>query len=223
MKWVRGVGIVLLFSVLAVVAEVPQPEGKAADYYRILLKNPRPGYLFDRFCNSWLEYHDLKDLEAFLESKRGDGAGHLLLLVLYHGRAGNNDQALVLCSEALKADPGNARILFYRAQLLASLGQLAGAAEDLETVVDAEGKLRTDALKELGRVYIRQGLVAAGISTLETLLNEQAGDYDLLEEIVELKVEEGLYDEALADCDQMIKTTQNAQNQVMLAESDHGR
>jgi tetratricopeptide (TPR) repeat protein len=218
MKRLRGVGVVaVFFSVLASIAEVPQPEGKSADYYRILLKNPRPGYLFDRFCNSWLEYHDLKELNAFLESKRGDGAGNLLLLALYHGRAGNNDKALLLCSEALKTDSGNTRILFYRAQLLESLGQLAEAAEDLETVADAEDKLRPDALKELGRVYIRQGLVAAGVSTLETLLKEQADDYDLQEEIVELKVEEGLYDEALADCDQMIKTTKNAQNKVMLS------
>ncbi|VGO14984.1 hypothetical protein PDESU_03564 [Pontiella desulfatans] len=207
----------LPFFVFGAEGEVPQPEGKAENYYRILLKNPRPGYLFDRFCNSWLETHDLKELEAFLESKRDEGAGNLLLLAIYHGRAGNNEKALELCTEAAKVEPDNPRMLFYRAQLLEGLGRLAEAAEDFDAVAEDGGKLRPEALKQLGQVYIRQGLVAAGMQSLETLLKEEGNDAGLQEEVIELKVEEGLYDEALADCDRLMKTSKNAQQKVMLS------
>ena len=219
MKVMRGVLVVLLAS-LAVWAgdvKVVQPEGNSAKYYRILLKNPRPGYLFERFCNSWLEHHDLKELETFLTSEKDNGASNRLVLALYYGRAGNNEKALELCSEALKSDPENQRILFYRAQLLESLGRLADAADDLDRVAEAGGKLRPDALKKLGQVYIRQGLVAAGVQSLETLLKEEPDDSNLQEEVIGLKVEEGLYDEALADCDRMAESSKSAQQKVMLS------
>jgi tetratricopeptide (TPR) repeat protein len=219
MRVLRGIWGVLLFSTVAFAQmdEGAQPEGKAADYYRILLKNPRPGYLFERFCNSWLETHDLKELETFLASEKANGAGNLLLLALYYDRAGNHDKALELCSEALQSDSDNSIILFYRAQLLERLGRLADAAVDLEAVAGAGGKLRPDALKNLGRVMIRQGQIAKGVQFLETLLKEEGDDRGLQEEVIELKVDEGLYDEALADCDQMMKTSKSAPAKVMLS------
>src|SRR5688572_10392717 len=42
-----------------------KPNGKAVKYYELLVKRPEPGYLFDRFYNTWLDESTVDALEAF--------------------------------------------------------------------------------------------------------------------------------------------------------------
>ena len=80
----KGFRVFLLVCVVTSLAwgEEVIPTGKTADYYRILLNRPRPGYLFDRFCNAWLEEHDLAQLKTFL-SESDDTSAKLLQAFLY--------------------------------------------------------------------------------------------------------------------------------------------
>ena len=42
---------------------------KALKYHKALQRRPVPGYLFDRFYNTWLDSSSLADLEKFLQDK----------------------------------------------------------------------------------------------------------------------------------------------------------
>ena len=201
---------------VAVQGEPVEPTGKAGQYYRILQKRPRPGYLFERFCNSWLEEHEMQELEALLESRR-DSVSGALLLSFYYDRTGRPAEAREMCDAAIEQAPDQVPPLYYRAQLSARLGQYADAARDLETVVAAESDLYADAMKLLARTYIRQGRAEEGLACLETLRQKEPGDTDLQDEMIDLQIEEGLYNEALESCDGLMATTKNAQYRMMLA------
>ncbi|MBN2161881.1 MAG: hypothetical protein JXR25_09535 [Pontiellaceae bacterium] len=193
-----------------------EPAGKTEQYYRILEKRPRPGYLFERFCNSWLEEHEMQELETFLESRKDDSTGSLLL-AFYYDRTGRPVQAMDMCGRALELAPDEMTPHYYRALFAVRLGQYDDAVADLETVAAQKGELWSDAMKLLARTYIRLDRVDDGLKLLSSLLLEEEGDTDLQDEIIELKIEEGLYEEALKDCSELMVSSKNAQYRMMLA------
>lgn len=108
-------GLLLGTSVAAV-----EPEGKVADYYRILEGNPRPGYLFERFCNSWLEQYDLRELETFLRKSEDESA--TLLLAFYYDHINEPARAVEQYNALIEKEPESIDLLFYRASAQMSLG-----------------------------------------------------------------------------------------------------
>ena len=182
----------LLFGVLlfafSVLAEsggeesVLQPEGKAAEYYEILLKRPRPGYLFERFYNSWMEQHDLSDLEPFLKSNDSDES--VLLLAFYHEMRREPIQAAELYAGLLDGHPEWVEVLYYKAQVDAERGLYAESAAGLEKLLELEPgeKMQLKALTLLGRTLVRAGKRDEGVAAWTRLLTASGMDPDVAEE-----------------------------------------
>ena len=107
---------VLLTLVLLAPAQEGPPE-KVKKHYDMLLKRPAPGYLFDRFCNGWLDTATLDDLEKFLTARvqsQGTTADHLLL-AYFHARQADSVKAIAQFRIALEKDPGSADAWYQKA------------------------------------------------------------------------------------------------------------
>ncbi len=212
----------VLFSALSLYAEteekveVPQPEGKAAEYYDILLKRPRPGYLFERFYNSWMEQHDLSDLETFLESNDSDEA--VLLRAFYHEMRREPIRAAELYAGLLDTRPDWMEVLYYKASADAERGLYAEASEGLEKLLELKPaeKMELKALTLLGRTQLRRGKRDDGVAAWKRLMEASGMDPDVAEELIELQLAEGLYEEALGLCDRLLETSGDKFRKVML-------
>ncbi|MBN2703820.1 MAG: hypothetical protein JXR23_06375, partial [Pontiellaceae bacterium] len=191
--------------------------GKAADYYQILLKRPRPGNLFDRFCNSWLEENDLAKLEAFLSENTEPNARHLL--AFYYERMRESKKASDLYGELIAGAPDDVDLVFYKAGVDADMGFYEQAAEDIGKLVDRENvdeELLIKALKLQGRCLLRIGKKQEGLAVWQRLLEVSGMDEDVADELTDLLMAEGFYEEALAQCDRMLETERDAYRKVML-------
>jgi hypothetical protein len=184
-----------------------QPEGKAADYYRILERNPRPGYLFERFRDAWLEQGDLSELETFLEQEGEE------LLLAFHFEAGNETARAADIYTRLLADrPDWPQVLYYNAEANARLGFYSKTEADLEKLVATGpvGELKRKALALLGRTQVRTGKSEEGVATWARMLVDEGLDSDVADDLLDLLMAEGLYDKALAHSDCMLAATKDA-------------
>ncbi|MDF7800299.1 tetratricopeptide repeat protein [Pontiellaceae bacterium B1224] len=218
MRWLWRIWVVAALLVPCVYAaeEVVLPEGKSADYYRILLRKPRPGYLFDRFLNSWVESNDLQSLETFLEASDDEMAG--ALLAFYYEAVGEPARASALYEELIDAQPDWLELLYYKASVDSASGAYELAAEELELLLAGkpDADLERDALKLLGRSLLRSGREQEGLAAWERLLTASGMEPDVAEELLDMQLAEGLYDEALANCDRLLKATKDPYREVML-------
>ena len=190
--------------------------GKAAEYYGLLLKNPRPGYLFDRFYSSALEKLDLSDLEQFMKEDRSDSG--LLLLAFYYEMQREGGQASEVYEGLLKKKPNWKDVLFYKARLDADGGKYISAIAGLNKLVGLKPneKLMIKAMTLLGRCYLRSGDQQKGVQTWKKLLDVSGMDEDVAEELFDLQLVDGLYKEALELCEKMLKSTKDPFKVVML-------
>ncbi len=197
-------------------AAVLQPEGKAAEYYDILLKRPRPGYLFERFYTSWMEQHDLSDLETFLKSN--DSNEGVLLQAFYHEMRSEPIRAAELYAGLLDPRPDWVEVLYYKATADTERGLYAEAVEGLEKLLTLEPaeKMELKALTLLGRTLLRAGKRDEGVAAWKRLLEASGMDADVAEELIELQLAEGLYEEALELCDRLLETSDDNFRKVML-------
>ena len=204
-------GLLLGTSVAAV-----EPEGKVADYYRILEGNPRPGYLFERFCNSWLEQYDLRELETFLRKSEDESA--TLLLAFYYDHINEPARAVEQYNALIEKEPESIDLLFYRASAQMSLGRYAETSNDLRALLELEPDSddELEALKLLGRSLLREGKRSEGLEVWEQVLEASEMDEDTGEELLDLQMAEGLYDEALDSCDRLLNNSRDAYRKVML-------
>ncbi len=217
-RFIFGV-FVFVFSMFAEAVEeesVLQPEGKAAEYYEILLKRPRPGYLFERFYNGWMEQHDLSDLEPFLKSNDSDES--ILLLAFYHEMRREPILAAELYAGLLDARPDWREVLYYKASADAERGWYAESAEGLEKLLGLKPgeKMQLKALTLQGRTLLRAGKRDEGVAAWTRLLTVSGMDPDVAEELIELQLAEGLYEEALKLCDRLLETSDDKFRMVIL-------
>ncbi len=111
----------------------PTDQTKALKYHKVLVKRPDPGYLFDRFYNTWLDHGTVEELGQFLErqvEQSKQTADHLLLAFFY-SKQGNEVRALELLSAATDADPDNALAWFLKAETEARTLAFDAAIADL--------------------------------------------------------------------------------------------
>ena len=208
----------LLFAVLPAGADDGVvPEGKTADYYRLLLKRPRPGYLFDRFCDSWMESNDVARLKDFLEAEEDPSARWLLAFL--HERIREPAEAAELYDALIQDFPAAVELHYYKAVAEADSGWFDRAESELELLLEQDGltrDLEIKALKLQGRCLIREERSEEGVAVWERLLEVAGPDDDVADELLELQLSEGLYEAALATCDQLLADTRDAYRKVML-------
>ncbi|MEM7385410.1 MAG: tetratricopeptide repeat protein, partial [Verrucomicrobiota bacterium] len=209
-----------LFAILALLAltlsGVNAQEGneKARKYHGVLKKRPSPSYLFDHFYNTWLDTDTLAGLETFLagEIEADATTGNRLLLAFFHTKQGDNVKALEQFRKALEADPGNAETYFQKAVVEARTLDFQTALTDLEKAKGAKPKeeLERKILQLEGKLQVRSGQTEKAMAAWKKLLEANPDDEELQEDLIELQIAEGLYDEALKTADTLIGKTKDA-------------
>lgn len=201
----------LASSLVCFAQTAPPPGSEAEKYHQMLLKRPQAGLVYDRFYSAWLETGTADSLAEFL-GQRTSTTADLLVLAIFHDQRGNEAEALKAYTAALGRDATNARAWLQRAKLEARMmnfeAALKSLAESEKGGIDAElgrelGQLR-------GRWLLRTGKPEAALQAWRDLVKANADDEDLVEEVVELQLDEGLFAEAETQMLALISKTKDA-------------
>ena len=211
--WAAVAAALILSPLLLQAQDTPAGPEKALRYFKALQKRPSPGYLFDRFYNSWLDTGSLDELEQFLQatvSKSGATADRLLLAFLYV-KQGENVRALQELRSALEADPDNADAWYQKALVEQRTLDFDTAIDDLDRALAANPKedLLRDTLQLQGKLHLRNGDADKAKEVWSKLLQQYPGDEQLQEDIIELQISEGLFDEALETASALLANTKD--------------
>ncbi len=206
-----------MFLVSSAVA-VDAPE-KAARYHGALLRRPSPGYLFDRFYNAWLDEDTVENLETFL-SERAEQSGSSedsLLLAFFFAKQGDELKAIEQFQATLKRDPTSADAWYEKAVLEARLLNFETALADLDRALSAKPprKLAVRIAKLQGQLLVRARRRVEAIAIWSKLLTEFPDDEDLSEDVIELEINEGLFDEAATLSMALIERTKDPYRKVL--------
>jgi tetratricopeptide (TPR) repeat protein len=189
----------------------PPPGSEAEKYHQMLLKRPQAGLVYDRFYSAWMETGTADSLADFL-SHRTTSSADLLLLAIFHDQRGNEAEALKAYTAALERDSKNPRAWLQRAKLEARMMNfetaLKSLAESEKGALDAEMSREIGQLR--GRWLLRTGKPDAALQAWRDLLKANSDDEDLVEEVVELQLDEGLFAEAETQMLALISKTKDA-------------
>ena len=209
--------LLCLFSCVGIGAE--QEDAPAVRYFSLLQEQPGNSYLFDRFYNTWLDTKTVEQLEAFLKANLEQDpklAGRLLLAFFYE-RQGRDSQALAVFRDKTPLGAVTAEYLFYKAKAEARNLSFEQAISDLlaarklpcvDEIAEKTGQL-------LGELYVRTNQKDKAAALWKQLLASGNENLALYEDLIELQVKEGLFDDALKTCDELISLTKDPYKAVM--------
>ncbi|MBN8420372.1 MAG: hypothetical protein J0L73_15745 [Verrucomicrobia bacterium] len=215
--------LLFLASALACFVQAAPPAPEAEKYHQMLLKRPQPGLVYDRFYSAWMETGTADSLAEFL-SQRTSTTADLLVLAIFHDQRGNEAEALKAYTSALERDQTNPRAWLQRAKLEARMMNFEAALKSLTAAEKggADADLARDIGQVRGRWLLRTGKPEAALQAWRDLVKANADDEDLVEEVVELQLDEGLFAEAEAQMLALIAKTKDsyakAVRQLRLAE-----
>lgn len=213
----------LLFLVLLLIAGswgFARPDEAAYDAYLALLReHPGNSYLYDRFYQAWLATKTLDQLEAFLEGNldERDDIGNRLLLALFHERQGDDAKALELYRNVPAGHPVTSEYLFHRARVEARNLNFDAAISDLVKVRELPCTDETveKANRLLGELYIRTDQKDKATALWRQLLEAGGEHQEFCEDLIELQIREGLFDDALETNKELISITKDPYKGVM--------
>ncbi|WP_395742619.1 hypothetical protein [Prosthecobacter sp.] len=197
--------------------EAAPPE--ALKYHELLRKRPQAGTLFDRFYDAWLGSGTAETLEAFLKAKaaapEASTADQQVLALLYT-RRGNDAGALAALDAALKLAPQNAEAWYEKARVQGRMLDFDGALKSLAAAAAAQpaDRLRIEIARQQGRMLLRLGRTPEALQAWQSLAQQHPDDLDLVEEIVELMAEEGLYADASSQAKSLVEKTRDASQKL---------
>ncbi|WP_411846644.1 tetratricopeptide repeat protein [Roseibacillus persicicus] len=207
MKFILLAGLLMTTCPLLPGQEPPKPNEKAGRYHLLLLKRPDSGTLFDRFVDSWLDTGSKEDLETFLQASAEEGgAAEWRLLATYQDWMGREEQALQAMSAALEKSPDSGDLFFARAKMKARLLDFEGALADLEKGKAEAGE---EAAVLRGTWLARAGRPEEALAAWKEILAARPDDEELREDLIELQVGEGLYEEAIATAHSLAEGTKD--------------
>jgi tetratricopeptide (TPR) repeat protein len=189
---------------ISTAAEAPSASAgaseKALKYHAILVGRPEPGYLFDRFYNTWLDDSTVDSLQAFLlkQVDTSQKTSDRLLLAFFYAKKGDDVAALQAFRAALEHDPGSAATWYHKALVEARTLDFDTAIADLKKAREKSPneKLAVQIDKQLGKIYARNRQTPEALKVWQTLLAANPNDEELNEDLVELHIDEGLFKEA---------------------------
>ena len=200
-------------------AQISVDQEKALKYHAALQRRPNPGYLFDRFYNSWLDSSSLDELEKFLTEKATASAAtnDRLLLAFFFAKQGKDVQALEQFRVALENDPTSAETWYEKAVIEARTLDFETALADLGKAQAANPKkeIGIKVAKLRGKLFVRNQQIDKAIAVWDELVSENPSDDDLMEDMIELQISEGLYEQAEKLCDKLIGITKDPYQLVM--------
>ena len=193
-----------------------EPGEKAARYHRLLVKRPESKIIYERFFDAWLDEGTKEGLEEFLSKRAGEGeVPDLWILANFHQQAGHDDKALEQLNLALGKEPENGGLLMARAKVNARLLQFEKAIEDLDKVAEGDPDEEVEAVKLKGGYLARAGRPEEGVKAWQQLLADNPDDEELAEDLIELEIGEGLYDEALEAATKLAEGTRDAYQKAL--------
>lgn len=181
---------------------------KAKRYHTLLLKRPESGTLFERFVSAWLDTGTKEGLVAYLRDSAEKGtAVEWRVLSAYLEYVGKDEEALEALNQAVEKDAKDGGLLIARAKLHARLLNFEAALKDLENAGPAakEG----DAATLRGLYLARTGQPEKAVEAWKEIMKARPTDEELREDLIELEVAEGLYDEALETVEGLLKITKD--------------
>lgn len=189
------------------IAATPPLDSTAGRYWKMLQRKPTLPHLFERFYNAWDEskYGNLEDF-LLLKTKQSGKAGikALWLLARFYEKTGQDSKAEEIYDKLLKNTPREPNALLARAQLNFYAGEFDAVIADLTLALKVKmpsPELQAKCLRLLGQTQIRNGKRQQGIITWRKLLKVPGNDNSATEEdIVQLMLDEGMYDNALKMC-----------------------
>ncbi len=198
----------------------PEINDKAKRYHSVLLNRPNPGSIFDRFFDAWMATGTVDSLEAFLLTNaqaNGAKSADKLLLAFFHTRQGADDEALEAFDAALATDAGNAEAWFQKAKIEARLLRFDDAIATLDEAAKADPKpeLGIEIAKLKGKLLVRGNQNEEALKVWSALLEANPDDGDLHEDLIELQIDEGLFDEAIATSKTLIGKTRDPYQKVL--------
>ena len=194
-------------------------QDKALKYHKALRKRPATGYLFDRFYDTWLDTSSLKQLEEFLaeQIEQSKATNDRLLLAFFYAKQGEDVKSLQQFRKALETDPGNANVWYEKALVEARTLDFETALKNLDKAAQAKPKQETaNKIAQLqGKLYVRNRQNDKAIAVWKKLIDDNPQDGHLIEDVIELQISEGLFEEAVKLSDNLIKTTKDPYKKVM--------
>jgi tetratricopeptide (TPR) repeat protein len=196
-----------------------EPNARALRYYKVLSATPSGEYVYDRFYDAWLDTGTLPELRDFLTARLQEtpNVANHLLLSFYYERQRDDVQALQLYEQALARAPENADLFYLKAKTELRLNDVEAAIADLQQIegLKVAQSLCIKAGKLLARLYARSMQVEEARQSWQRLLQRYPDDEDLYEELIELQLAEGLYDDALETSDALLARTQDSYQRIM--------
>ncbi len=183
-----------------IAAALAEPPEQALRYHELLLKRPEPGAVFERFCQAWAGEATFDALTAFLENRAKSGnAADGVILGLFWLREGEEARALAAFETVTMRFPQDPDGWLAKARLETRRGENEAAVAALEAALgtNLSEKQREEALLALGRQLARLGRRDEALARWQELLEANPGD-ETFEDVVDLQVEEGLTDDAIA-------------------------
>ena len=192
---------------------------KAMKYHSALQRRPNPGYLYDRFYNTWLDTSSLEDLKEFLvkRAETSSATPDRLLLAFFYAKQGDDVEALQQFREALKTDPGNAATLYEKAVVEARTLDFETALTDLANATKANPSAE-DAIKIAqlqGKLFVRNRQTEEAVKVWDALIKNNPDDAGLMEDVIELQIGEGMFEQAEALSEKLIQVTKDPFQKVV--------
>ena len=184
---------------------------KALKYLKLCLEKPASKYLFDHLYDSW--NNEDVSLEEDLKKRQKQSpspAWQRLLLALYE-KEGRDSEALDACGIMLKKNPGDADLLLLKARLEFNGHNYDQCVKDLLTALkdkQLSTKNSVKIKKTLGRAWLRLDREKEALAVWKKLYADN-NDPDFGEDILQLMLSEGLYEESMVLCKQLIKDCKN--------------
>ena len=184
----------------------------ADKYYQMLQRRPDSAVLYQRFYDAWLDANEIDALEVFLKQAASQDAAtvvHLRLLATFYLYQGDEGQALRALRSAVALEPQSGVLRLELARVQLSLLRYAEAVESLQAAL----KLELDEVQAiegqrlLGTAYARAGQFENANAAWQQLLPAYPNESELMEDLIDLQIGEGLLTEALATAEQLVKTT----------------
>ena len=185
---------------------------KAMKYHSALLQRPSPGYLYDRFYNTWLDISSSEELKQFLTDQADAPAASSadrLLLAFYYAKQGKDVKALQQFRLALESDPDNAATFYEMATVEARTLDFDSALENLSKAANAKPS-PAEAIKIAqlrGKLLVRNREIEKAAKVWDKLIRDNPDDLGLMEDLIELQVAEGMFKQAEDLSDTLIAKT----------------
>ncbi|MCH8092823.1 MAG: tetratricopeptide repeat protein, partial [Proteobacteria bacterium] len=195
-------------------------ETRASDqYYAILREQPGNSYLFDRFYNAWLESGTTEQLETRLEEalEQSNGRADRLLLAFFYEKQGQDREALRLYREGTKGQAPDAEYLYFKARAESRHLEFDAAISDLvqARTLECSPEVAEKTGKLLGELYIRTHQKDKAADLWAQLLATGTENLELYEDLIELQIKEGLFEDARKTSEDLIAITKDPQQVVI--------